>query len=350
MKIEKIAQSKLVDIDLNLLEFGETFTDHMLVCDYRDGKWEEVIIQPYGPISIMPSMKCIHYGQSIFEGMKVFKDAEGEMFLYRPEKNWIRLNESAHRMAMPSLPKDIFMDGLMALLKLDQDWIPTTEGASMYIRPFMFGSESAIRASPSTEYKFMIILSPVNTYYSQPLKVKIAQNFSRSSVGGVGFAKVAGNYAASFLPTEEAEAEGFDQIIWTDANKHSELEEASTMNIFVRINDILYTPPLSERILHGITRDSVLKIAKQKKIEVIEKSISVAELEAAHKDGSLKEMFGCGTAVVINQFKTIGYPDATLDLAILPFEESYALQIKKTLQDIQYNRAEDPFNWRVKVS
>ncbi|TDL99124.1 MAG: branched chain amino acid aminotransferase [Flavobacteriaceae bacterium] len=349
MNIQKITQSKLSNIKLESLAFGETFSDHMLVCYYKDGKWGTPSVEPYGPISVFPSLKAIHYGQSIFEGMKAFKDQDKNVFLYRPEMNFKRMNDSAKRMAMPEVPAEVFLDGLKALVDLDSAWIPETPGASLYLRPFMFASESAIRAASSSEYIFMIICSPVNTYYDQPLKVKIADKFSRSASGGVGSAKVAGNYAASFLPTIEVSKEGFDQIIWTDSSTHTFLEEAGTMNVFARIGDTLFTPCLSDRILHGITRDSVIQIAKSKSIEVIEQDITVETIVNAHKDGSLKEVFGCGTAVVVSQFSSIGYKDQLLTLPVLQAEESYAVQIKKWLQDIQYNRAEDPFGWRVAV-
>jgi len=345
--IEKIQTSKIATTDFDNLTFGKTFTDHMLECTWRDGRWETAVIKPYGPIMVEPSCKVFHYGQAIFEGMKAFKDVTGDVFLFRPEDNWIRFNESAKRLAMPEVPKEIFVEGLKTLVGLDKDWVRYGEGLSLYLRPFMIGSENGVAAAPSTEYKFMIVMSPAFAYYKGDVRVQIASSFSRAADGGVGYAKAAGNYAASFYPNNIALSEGYQQIIWTDAASHEYLEEAGTMNIFVRIGDTLITAPNNDRILNGVTRRSVIQIAKDTGVKVEERRISVKELNEAAENGILKEVFGSGTAAVIVPIKGYKHKDFIHELPVI--ENSYATRFKAALKDIQYNRSEDKHGWRVKI-
>lgn len=345
--IDKVKKSKIEAIDFSNLTFGKTFTDHMLECTWRDGEWHTTVIKPYGPIQVDPSSKVFHYGQAIFEGMKAFKDVEGDVFLFRPEDNWIRFNESAKRLAMPEVPKEIFLDGLKQLVNLDKEWVRYGEGLSLYLRPFMIASENGVAAAPATEYKFMIIMSPAFSYYKGDVRVMIASEFSRAADGGVGYAKAAGNYAASFYPNNLALEKGYQQIIWTDAASHEYLEEAGTMNIFVRIGDTLLTAPHNDRILNGVTRRSIMQMAKDHGITVEERRVSVKELNAAAKDGSLKEIFGTGTAAVIVPIKGYKHEDFTFELPTL--EHSYATLLMGALKDIQYNRAADNHGWRVKI-
>ncbi|KEZ93305.1 branched-chain amino acid aminotransferase [Nonlabens ulvanivorans] len=345
--IDKIQESKLSHTDFDNLTFGKTFTDHMLECTWRDGKWETAVIKPYGPIMVEPSCKVFHYGQAIFEGMKAFKDDAGDVFLFRPEDNWIRFNESAKRLAMPEVPEEVFIEGLKTLVNLDKDWVRHGEGLSLYLRPFMIASENGVAAAPSTEYKFMIVMSPAFAYYKGDVRVIIASDYSRAADGGVGYAKAAGNYAASFYPNNLALAEGYQQIIWTDAASHEYLEEAGTMNIFVRIGDTLLTAPNNDRILNGVTRRSVLQLAKDAGLTIEERRISVNELNEAAQNGSLKEIFGSGTAAVIVPIKGYKHKDFKYELPII--EDSYAEQFKTALKDIQYNRADDQHGWRVKI-
>lgn len=345
--IEKAKTSKIAQVDFNNLAFGSTFSDHMLVCNYKNGAWELPKIVPYGPVSLDPSAKIFHYGQSIFEGMKAYKDDNNDIFLFRPLDNHKRLNISASRMAMPELPEDYFTDGLHSLLKLDEKWIPKTEGSAMYIRPFTFASGKGFHASPADEYTFMICLAPSGPYFAGEVKVLIEEKYARSANGGVGYAKTGGNYAGQFYPTQLAVKKGYNQVIWTDDNTHKNIEEAGAMNIFVRIGDTLITGPTSDRILDGITRKSVLEIANTEGIKTEIRNITVSEVISAAKDGSLKEMFGAGTAAVISPIATFGFRDTDYDLPKL--ETSYALLMKKRITDIQYNRAEDPYGWRVKI-
>ncbi|MDO6519833.1 branched-chain amino acid aminotransferase [Zobellia uliginosa] len=345
ISVEKVKESKIEQVDFNNLAFGSVFTDHMLVCDYKDGAWETPKVIPYQPISLDPSAKIFHYGQSIFEGMKAYKDDNNKTWLFRPLENFKRLNISAKRMAIPELPEEFFMEGLKTLLEVDNQWIPQTEGSSMYIRPFIFASGNGFHASPADAYKFIICLAPSGSYFSGKVKVLIEEKYSRSANGGVGYAKTGGNYAGQFYPTQLAVAKGYNQVIWTDDHNHEYIEEAGAMNIFIRIDDTLITGPTSDRILDGITRKSILQLAEKKGIQTEVRKITVTEVIEAAKNGRLKEMFGAGTAAVVSPISGFGYKGVDYDLPEL--ESSFASQIKKDITDIQYNRAEDPFGWRV---
>jgi len=298
--VEPIKTSKLASTDFDNLTFGKTFTDHMLECTWKDGKWQQAVIKPYGPIMMEPSAKVFHYGQAIFEGMKAFKDATGEVFLFRPEDNCNRFNESAKRLAMPEVPKEIFIEGLKQLVNLDKDWVRYGEGLSLYLRPFMIASENGVAAAPSTEYKFMIVMSPAFAYYKGDVRVIIASDYSRAADGGV-----------------------------------------------VRIGDKLLTAPSNDRILNGVTRRSVMQLAKDKGITLEERRISVQEIIEAAKSGELMEIFGSGTAAVIVPIKGFKHKDFVHELPVL--ENSYATQMIENLKDIQYNRVEDKHGWRVLI-
>ncbi|MGB6268179.1 MAG: branched-chain amino acid aminotransferase [Olleya sp.] len=347
IKITKCETSKIDTIDFSNLAFGQVFSDHMLTCDFKNGKWEAPQIVPYGPLSLNPSAKIFHYGQSIFEGMKAYKDTNNDVFLFRPIDNAKRLNLSAKRLAIPEIPLDYFMEGLKALLDIDNAWIPTTEGSSLYIRPFMFATGEGFHASPADEYKFIIATAPSGAYFSGKVKVLIEEKYSRSANGGVGFAKAGGNYAGQFYPTQLAKDKGYQQVIWTDDTTHEYIEEAGAMNVFVRINDTLLTSPVSDRILDGITRKSILELAKAEGIKTEVRQIKVSELVDASKNGSLKEMFGAGTAAVISAISGFGFREE--DFEIPEQAESFALQLKSRIIDIQTNKTEDPFGWRMKV-
>ncbi len=345
--IQKVKNSKINQVDFNNLPFGQVYTDHMLVCDFENGKWSAPKIVPYGAISLDPSAKIFHYGQSVFEGMKAYKDAQDDIWLFRPLDNQKRLNISSKRLAMPELPEAYFMEGLEALLLLEKDWIPTTKDSSLYIRPFIFASGNGFHASPSDKYKFIIACSPSGPYFGGKLKVLIEQHYSRSANGGVGFAKAGGNYAGQFYPTNLAIQKGYQQVIWTDDTTHEYIEEAGAMNIFIRINDTLITAPTSDRILDGITRKSIIEIAKDQGIEVEVRNISVHEIIEASENGSLKEMFGAGTAAVISPISGFGYQEK--DYALPELDNTFAATLKKQITDIQYNRSADKFGWRYSV-
>ncbi|WP_067145977.1 branched-chain amino acid aminotransferase [Pseudotamlana agarivorans] len=347
IEIIKSETTKINDVDFNNLKFGHVFSDHMLECDYKDGKWQAPKVVPYQGITLDPSAKIFHYGQSVFEGMKAYKDADKKVWLFRPLDNFKRINISSKRLAIPELPENYFMNGLKALLEVDKDWIPSNEGSSLYIRPFVFASGNGFHASPADEYKFIICTAPSGSYFSGDVKVLIEEKYSRSANGGVGFAKAGGNYAGQFYPTQLAIEKGYQQVIWTDDNTHEYIEEAGAMNIFVRINDTLITGPTSDRILDGITRKSIIELAESENIPVEVRKLTVAEVVEAAKNGSLKEMFGAGTAAVISPISGFGYKGD--DYEIAKIDDTYASFLKKRITDIQTNKAEDPFGWRYEV-
>ncbi len=345
--VEKTKTSKIDQVDFNNLSFGTVFTDHMFTCDFKDGMWHTPKIIPYQPLMMEPSSRVFHYGQAVFEGMKAYKDDDGGVWLFRPDENFKRINRSSVRLAMPEFPEEYFFEGLKTLLQLDYDWIKPGIGNSLYVRPFVIASQAGILAAPSTEYKFIIICSPAQAYYGGEVRVKIAERFSRAADGGFGYAKAAGNYAGQFYPTNLAQKEGFQQVIWTDANTHEYIEEAGTMNIFVRLEDKLVTCPVSDRILDGVTRKSVIALAQDQGIELEIRPIKVQELLDGMKNNTLKELFGSGTAAVINPILGFGYKGEHFELPKI--EDSYASRFKKQLMDIQYNRSEDKFGWRYQV-
>ncbi|WP_282080136.1 branched-chain amino acid aminotransferase [Aquimarina algiphila] len=347
LEINEVSESKIGQVDFENLNFGKIFTDHMFVCDYINGEWQTPKIVPYGPLTMEPSARVFHYGQAVFEGMKAYKDDQGDTFLFRPDENFKRINKSAERLAMPEFPKEYFFDGLNALLKLDNNWIKPGFGNSLYIRPFVIATQASVSASEADEYKFLIICSPAQSYYSGDVSVLVAEKFSRSASGGFGYAKAAGNYAGQFYPTNLAKQQGYQQVIWTDSNTHEYMEEAGTMNVFFRVNDTLLTAPISDRILDGVTRKSLIAIAEKEGIKVDVRPVKVSEIVEAAKNGSLKEIFGAGTAAVVSPVKAFGYQGEHYE--IQKQENSYADYFKKALMDIQYNISEDTFGWRYKV-
>lgn len=347
IKITKTKNSKLQTTDFENLGFGKVFSDHMLICDYKNGSWGEPEIVPFQPMSLMPSAKIFHYGQSIFEGMKAYKDNASNTWLFRPVENYIRLNKSAKRLAIPEIPKNIFFDGLKELLKIDNNWIPNLDGCSLYIRPIVFATGEGFHASPADSYRFLIATAPSGPYFSGQVKVLIEEKYSRSANGGVGFAKAGGNYAGQFYPTQLAIEKGYNQVIWTDDNTHEYIEEAGAMNIFVRINDTLITGPTSDRILDGVTRKSIIDIANKEGIPVEIRKFKVSEIIEASKNNTLKEMFGAGTAAVISPISVFGFRNK--DYKLPEIENSYATTLKKLITDIQTNKTNDKFGWRFLV-
>lgn len=347
MKIEKIKESRINTVDFKNLDFGGVFTDHMYSCDFIDGEWINSEITPYKPITVSPASRVFHYGQACFEGMKAFKDNDDKTWLFRPVDNYERITKSSKRLAMPEFPKDLFFNALHNLLKIDADWIKPGFGNSLYIRPFIFASEGTINATEAKEYKFMIICAPASSYYSGEVRVKIEKSFSRAAKGGVGYAKAAGNYAAQFYPTILAKNEGYQQIIWTDSSTHEYIEEAGTMNLFFRIGDKLITAPTSDSILDGITRKSLIQIARDENIDVEIRPLLVSELIDAANNGSLIEIFGSGTAVVVLPILGFGYENNKYELPIK--ENSWANLLKNKLNNIQYNLSKDPYGWTIEV-
>jgi branched-chain amino acid aminotransferase len=321
----------------------------MFISKHKNGEWSSGEIKPYENISISPSSRALHYGQAIFEGMKCFKSEQDELFLFRPKENFKRFNKSSIRLAIPEIQEDIFFNGLKELLKIDSEWVKKGIGNALYIRPFVFASEPSINASEANEYTFMIICSPSKSYYgNMEISVKIEEKYSRAAKGGVGYAKAAGNYAAAFYPTKLAIEQGFQQIIWTDSNNHNAIEEAGTMNLFFVIGDKLITSPTSDSILDGITRKSIIELAKFHNIDVLEREITIDEILKEHKSGNLKEIFGSGTAVVVFPIKSFGHRDQLYTLS--SEKNSVSSFLKEKLNNIQYNISNEFKNWKFKIN
>jgi len=349
IKVERTEQSRLDQVNFNDLKFGREFSDHMLVAEYENGQWNSPSIMPYGKLSFAPSSSVFHYGQAIFEGMKAYRSANGEILLFRPDANYKRLNRSAVRMSMAEVPEEIFLDGIKALVNLDREWVPKDEDKALYIRPFLIADDEFIGVKASNRYKFMIITSPTAGYYSGAVSVKVEDYYARACEGGIGAAKAAANYAASLLPAQKAQAEGYDQLIWTDAKHHKYIEESGTMNIMFVVGDRLLTPSLdSKTILPGITRDSILTLARDWGMEVEERQISVEEIIRAHEEGQLKEAFGAGTAATIAPISKIGYAGKDYHLSDFNGWE-FANKAKATLEGIKRGKITDDFGWTVKV-
>ena len=347
MEIRKSNNTKIKDVDFNSIKFGEIFTDHMFECNFVNGDWETPVIRPYKSIEMDPSSHVFHYGQAIFEGMKGYKDKQDQLWLFRPEDNYERLKKSSIRMKIPVLPKEYFFKGLYKLINLEKNWISSNPGSSLYIRPFVFSTSKMLAASPSFDYKFLIICSPGAAYYSKPLSVYVEDKYSRAAPGGAGYAKAAGNYGAAFYPTSLAIEKGFDQVVWTDSESHQKIEEVGTMSIAFRLGDKLVTPKTSDTILDGVSRSSVIQIAKDLGINVEERDVTVKELISEFKSGNLKEVFGCGTAAVIAPISSFGYKEAKFELEKV--KNSYADKIKLSIVNIQQNLADDPHGWRHKI-
>jgi len=349
IKIEKTKESRVTNYDVNDVPFGKCFSDHMLVAEYTDGKWQNASISPYQDMPMSYAMSALHYGQAIFEGMKAYKSISGDVSIFRPLENFKRMNKSAIRMAMPEIPEEIFMGGLLELLKLDSAWIPTSDSGSLYIRPFLIATDEAIGVKASDTYKFVIITCPAGKYYTEPIKVLIETNYFRAVEGGIGFVKAAGNYGRSLFPTKLAQQKGYQQVIWTDGKTHSFLEESGTMNLMFVVGDTLITPALSDTILAGITRNSVLALARDWGMKVEERKISIVEILEAHANGTLKEAFGVGTAATIAQIIGIGHIDNYYPLP--PVEERhFSPKIDETLRNIRKGKVEDKFNWMYKLA
>jgi len=341
--VELTKNSHLGKVDFNNLKFGQILSDHMLVADYDDGEWKSVKIVPYANLSLSPATSALHYGQAIFEGIKAFKFADGRVSIFRPDRNFERFNKSAVRLEMPELPAEIFMDGLKKLIDIDRAFVPPVEGASLYIRPFMFATEAALGVHPSKSYQFIIITGPVGAYYNKPLRVKVETHYTRAAAGGVGFSKNAGNYALSLYPTRLAQDEGFDQLIWTDAKEHQYIEEAGTANLVFMLGDTLVTPG-SETVLQGVTRHSIMDIAKRWGIKTETRDVSVQELIAGIENGQVTEAFAAGTAATLTPISEIGYNGKIYRLSD-PETREFSKKVVQYLNELRYGKIDDPFGW-----
>lgn len=341
-------KSRVEDVDFNNLPFGKFFGDHMFVADFINGEWQNLRVQPYGPITMMPATSSLHYGQAIFEGLKAYRSPKDEVLVFRPMANFFRLNRSAHRLCMPVIPEEVFMGGLRTLLDLDRKWVPTQPGSALYIRPFMFATDNFIGVRPSTNYTFIIFTCPVGAYYAEPVRVRVERHYTRATEGGTGFAKCAGNYAGALYPAKLAQEEGYHQLVWMDHKEHKYIEESGTMNVMFMIDDVLITPELGTTVLSGVTRDSVLQLAKTWGIKTQERKITVEEIVDAISNGRLQEAFGVGTAATIAQIALFSADG--IDYELPPVENrAFSAKIKTYLDDLRFGRIADKHGWVVKI-
>ncbi|MEP2671209.1 MAG: branched-chain amino acid aminotransferase [Cyclobacteriaceae bacterium] len=342
--ITKVKESQLSKVDFNNLDFGKYVSDHMVVVNYANKAWGKPEIIPYGDLPMSPAMLSIHYGQSIFEGMKAFKMADGNINIFRLKRHHARMNKSLARMCMPEISEALFTETLHTLVELDHAWVPGNEGSSLYIRPVVFASEARLGVKISDLYKLIIMTTPVGPYFSKPYKLKVEDYYVRTAEGGTGFAKCAGNYGGAFYPTQVAKEEGFDQVLWTDHKDHQYIDEVGMMNVMFVIDGKLITPALNTAILDGVTRDSILTLAKEMNFPVEERRIKLSELESGFKDGSITEAFGAGTAAVVAPIQSIRIHNTDYTIP-LPDENSFQSKVKKQLFEIRTGLAEDKYQW-----
>jgi branched-chain amino acid aminotransferase len=344
IRINRIPISRINEVDFANLEFGKYMADHMLISDFDNGAWNTPTIVPYGDMTFSPAIMALHYGQSIFEGMKAFRMKDGNINIFRMKKHHERINRSLDRMCMPPIPHDMFFQTLQSIIEVDHTWVPKGDGEALYIRPLVFATEERIKVKISDTYKFIIMNSPVGQYLSKPFKLKVEDYYVRTAEGGTGFAKCAGNYGGAYYPTREANKQGYDQLLWTDYKEHKYIDEVGMMNVMFVINGVLITPKLNTAILDGVTRDTILTLIKEMGVAVEERRIAVAEIEEAFKKGTITEAFGTGTAAVVSAISTIniGGIDYTLKA---PGADSLQQKAKKRLNDIRLGYAEDVYGW-----
>lgn len=352
ISITKTTNPKQKPADQSKLGFGNYYTDHMFIMNYDEGEgWHNPRIVPYAPIPLDPAAMCLHYGQEVFEGLKAYRTPDGKINLFRPEKNMARLNVSNERLCIPQIDEEFSVEAIKKLVEIDADWIPTEKGTSLYIRPFIFAVDAHVGVHPAHHLMFVIILSPVGSYYAEglnPVDIYIEQNYTRAVKGGTGFAKTAGNYAASLKAQDEASKFGYSQVLWLDGIEHKYIEEVGAMNVFFVIGDEVVTPELSGSILSGITRMSCIELLKSLGYKVSERRISIEELYEAHDKGELKEAFGSGTAAVISpigSFEWNGRKITVADGGIGKISQ----MLYDTITGIQCGRLEDKYNWTVRI-
>lgn len=348
--IRKTTNSKLKEVDFDNLEFGKYVADHMLICDYVNGEWQQPSIVPFANLSLNPATLALHYGQTVFEGMKAFRMSagpdrqQGDINIFRIEKHYDRFVRSLDRMCMAAPPREIFIDGLMQLVALDRAWVPAQAGAALYLRPFVYASEARFGVKISEQYRFIIFSGPVPELYAKPIRVKVETNYVRAAKGGTGAAKCGGNYGGAYYPTKLAREQGYEQVLWTDAKENKFIEESGMMNAMFVINDVLVTPPLSDSILDGVTRDSILTLANELGYATEERPIAVAELEKAFHQKSITEAFGAGTAAVVAPIQTIHING--VDYHLPPYTAASVLnKVKNKLERIRAGLEEDVHGW-----
>lgn len=347
--VNRVARSRVTDIDHTKLDFGKYVSDHMLVAEYGKGQWHNPEIIPYGDLMMSPAMLSLHYGQSVFEGMKAYKMNDGNISIFRMEKHYERFNKSLERMCMPAMPEDLFFSSLHALIETDHNWVPSTDGSSLYIRPVVFASEAKLGVKVSEQYKYIVMTSPVGPYFNKPLRVKVEEKYVRAAEGGTGYAKCAGNYGGAFYPTQLAREQGFDQVLWTDGKERKYIDESGAMNVMFVLDGKLVTPKLSSAILDGVTRDSILMLAQDLDLPFEERRISISDLEEGFSKGTLTEAFGAGTAAVVAPISVINIHGKDYQLPDVK-ADSFQLRVKKKLLAIRLGAEPDAHNWNYIIS
>jgi branched-chain amino acid aminotransferase len=348
IKVQKTENSRLHEVDALNINFGKHYSDHMLVAIYENGQWNQPEIMPFHELRFSPATTFFHYGQAIFEGVKAYKDPQGNPIIFRPYDNWKRMNRSAARMAMPEIPESIFIEGMRRLVDVDRNWIPSSEDTALYIRPFMLATDEFIGVRPAERFMFIIITSPAGPYYNKPVSIYVQDKYVRAFPGGIGFTKAAGNYGMSMYPTQEIKKMGYDQILWTDGFEHKYVQEIGTMNVFFVIGDKVITPNITDQILEGVTRNSVITLLREKGIIVEERPLGIDEIEAAHKTNTLKEAFGTGTAASIAPIYALTHNKEKM---LLPPVDQWEITnwLKKQLADIRYGHIADTHGWVFRV-
>lgn len=350
IKITPTEKSRINEINWDTLVFGKEFTDHMLVMNYANGTWNAPEIVPFGNLALHPATSALHYGQALFEGLKAYRQVNGDVTVFRPDMNAVRFKESCERMCMPVIDEELFIQTILKFVETEKNWVSDREGYALYLRPFMFATDPYVGIRPSETYTFVIFACPVGQYYSEPVRVKIEEHYTRAAAGGVGRAKVAGNYGAAMYPAKLGQNEGFHQLLWTDGVSHEYIEESGTMNVMFVKNGTIITPTEeSDTILRGITKRSVIEVAQHWGLKVEERKVSIKEVIEGIKDGSVTEMFGAGTAATIAPIVKLGYRDEVLELPPVETRE-FSNKVSQYITDIKLGKAEDIFGWNFKAS
>jgi branched-chain amino acid aminotransferase len=348
ISVTRVSKSRLTEDLRENSPFGTNYSDHMFVADYSKGEWREARVVPYGTMPLAPSLTALHYGQSLFEGFKAHRTAEGRVVVFRPMANHARMNRSAARLAMPEIPEDLFKEGLRELLRTDRDWVPHREGGSLYVRPVYFGTDESLMVRPAESYRLVIFTAPGGPYFAQPIRLLAEETYVRAFPGGTGDAKSAGNYGGGLLAAKLAQAKGYQNVMWLDGKERKFVEESGVMNIMFVIKGVAITPSLSGTILTGVTRDSVLTLLQDMKIPCEERPITVDEVFAAHAAGTLEEAFGIGTAAIIAPIAAIGYRDKVSEIAS-GTPDGIAKKLHTKLVAIQTGREPDTHNWLLEI-
>jgi branched-chain amino acid aminotransferase len=348
LSITHTPESRLSEALRENAEFGCVFSDHMFVVEFDNGKWNEPKIVPYGPMPLSPSISALHYGQSIFEGFKAHRTADGGIALFRPRDNYLRFNRSAARLAMPELPEELFLDGVAELVRLDREWAPHREGGALYVRPIYFALDEALIVRPARRYRLVIFTCPVGPYFSEPIRLRVEEHFVRAFPGGTGDVKAAGNYAGGLLAARLAQEQGFHNVLWLDSAERRFIEEVGVMNVCFVSRGVAITPPLAGTILPGVTRDSVITLLREMRVPVEERPISIDEIFESHAAGTLAEAFGVGTAAIVAPIRSISYRHREIQL---PVEQQGSIggSVRLLLREIQTGRKTDTHEWLMRL-